>query len=73
MQQQAVPAFAIFDDYSPAVTIAVVIRWTLLASWLVLNNYRVEQDTINLALNIMGVGIATLNAYDVQASGYSKL
>ena len=63
VQQPQAPAFAIFDDYRPAVAIAVVIRWTLLASWLILNNYRVHQDGINLALNLMGVGIAALNAY----------
>ena len=62
-QQQALPPFAIFDDYRPTVTIAVIIRWLLLGVWLFLNNYRVEQDQTHLVLNLMGGGLALLNGW----------
>jgi signal transduction histidine kinase len=63
MQSQPVPSFAIFDDYRPTVAIAVVIRWVLLITWFVLNNYRVENDLSNLLLNLMGGGLALFNGY----------
>ena len=63
MRQQSLPPFAIFDDYRPTVTIAVIIRWLLLGTWFFLNNYRVETDTIHQVLNLMGAGLALLNGY----------
>ena len=63
MEKQPLPSFAIFDDYRPTVAIAVVIRWVLLLTWFVLNNYRVENDLSHLALNLMGAGLAALNGY----------
>ena len=63
MQNQSPPSFAIFDDYRPTVAILVVVRWLLLLTWFVLNNYRVEADTGHLILNLMGVALAVLNAY----------
>ncbi|HEU0020719.1 MAG TPA: sensor histidine kinase, partial [Dehalococcoidia bacterium] len=63
MQNQPIPSFAIFDDYRPTVAIAVVIRWVLLLTWFVLNNYRVENDLSHLLLNLMGAGLALFNAY----------
>ena len=61
--RQKLPSFAIFDDYRPTITIAVIIRWLLLGVWFFLNNYRVEQDQIHLALNLMGGGLALLNGW----------
>ena len=61
--RQKLPSFAIFDDYRPTITIAVIIRWLLLGVWFFLNNYRVEQDQIHLALNLMGGGLAVLNGW----------
>ena len=63
MIQQSLPPFAIFDDYRPTVTIAVIVRWLLLGTWFFLNNYRAEQDQIHLALNLMGGGLALLNGW----------
>ncbi|HZA23019.1 MAG TPA: hypothetical protein VFA32_10525 [Dehalococcoidia bacterium] len=63
MINQPLPSFAICDDYRPTVAIAVMIRWVLLLTWFVLNNYRVENDLSHLALNLMGVGLAALNGY----------
>ena len=45
MQQQTIPAFAIFDDYRPTVAITVATRWLLLVTWLATINYRVEHDS----------------------------
>jgi signal transduction histidine kinase len=61
--QLSPPSFAIFDDYRPTVTIAVVIRWLLLGTWFFLNNYRADTDTIHLVLNLMGAGLALLNGF----------
>ncbi|PKB64165.1 MAG: hypothetical protein BZY80_03615 [SAR202 cluster bacterium Io17-Chloro-G2] len=61
--RQSLPPFAIFDDYRPTITIAVIIRWLLLGVWFFLNNYRVEADNIHLVLNFMGAGLALLNGY----------
>ena len=54
----ALPAFAIFDDYRPTVTISVVIRWLLLGTWFFLNNYRVETGAVHLTLNLLRTGLA---------------
>ena len=62
-QRSALPPFAIFDDYRPTVSIAVIIRWLLLGTWFFLNNYRVETDTIHLVLNLLGAGLALLNGF----------
>ena len=63
VSQQSLPPFAIFDDYRPTITIAVIIRWLLLGVWFFLNNYRVETDSIHLVLNLMGAGLALLNGW----------
>ncbi|MFQ5875925.1 MAG: hypothetical protein ACE5JL_19295, partial [Dehalococcoidia bacterium] len=63
MQEQAVPQFAAFDDYRPTLTITVVVRWLLLAVFISMNNYRVEQNSTWLILNLMAFGLAGLNAY----------
>ena len=63
MQQQAAPAFAIFDDYRPTVTITVIIRWLLLFAWLAMTNYRQAHDADWVAFNLMGAGMGVANAY----------
>jgi hypothetical protein len=63
MQQQTVPAFAIFDDYRPTVTITVLIRWLLLSAWLAMANYRVEHDSTWVVFNSMGAALGVANAY----------
>ncbi len=63
MQQQSVPAFAIFDDYRPTVTITVIIRWLLLFAWLAMTNYRQAHDANWIAFNLMGAGMGVANAY----------
>jgi len=60
---QPVPPFAIFDDYRPTVAMAVAVRWVLLLAWFFLNNYRVELDAYHTVLNLLGAGLAALNAY----------
>ena len=63
-QGQAAPPFTIFDDYRYSQRIAVVVRWFLLAIWLVLLNYRIEYSALTLGfLNAMGVALAALNGY----------
>lgn len=62
MQQQAIPPFAIFDDYRPTVAITVAIRWLLLCTWLAMINYRAG-DTPQLTFNIIGAAVAVANAY----------
>ncbi len=63
MQQQAAPAFAIFDDCRPTVTITVIIRWLLLFAWLAMTNYRQAHDADWVAFNLMGAGMGVANAY----------
>ena len=63
MQQQAAPAFAIFDDCRPTVTITVIIRWLLLFAWLAMTNYRQDHDADWVAFNLMGAGMGVANAY----------
>lgn len=63
MQNQRLPAFAIFDDYRPTVAISVVVRWLLILSWLVVGNYRGDRDLGQLGLNLMVLVLAALNGY----------
>jgi signal transduction histidine kinase len=63
LHNQPVPPFAIFDDYRPTVAMAVAVRWVLLLAWFFLNNYRVEPDLFHTVLNLLGAGLAALNAY----------
>ena len=63
MQNQATPSFAIFDDYRPTVSIVVAIRWLLLLGWFFILHYRIEYDQTWFILQLMGAGLAALNAY----------
>ena len=63
MQSQATPSFAVFDDYRPTVSFAVLVRWVLLAAWFFVLNYRIEYDRTWVYLTMLGVGLAALNAY----------
>lgn len=63
MQAQATPAFAVFDDYRPTVSFAVLVRWVLLVAWFFVLHYRIEYDSTWLTLYTMAVGLAVLNAY----------
>ena len=64
MQGQITPPFTIFDDYRYSQWIAVVVRWFLLAIWLVLLNYRTDYGALSLgSLNAMGVALVALNGY----------
>jgi len=62
-QKQAVPAFAIFDDYRPTVAITVIIRWLLLFAWLAMTNYRQEHDSNWVFFNLLGAFLGAANAY----------
>lgn len=55
MLRVATPSFTIFDDYRPMVSVTVVVRWVLLLAFLVINNYRVEQNTTWVTFNVIGV------------------
>ena len=63
MQQQTIPAFAIFDDYRPTVGITVATRWLLLGAWMAMINYREVHDSVWVAFNSMGTGMVVANAY----------
>ncbi len=63
MSSQASPPFAVFDDYQPTVSFAVLVRWVLLVAWFFVLHYRVEYDGIWLVLTLMSVALAALNAY----------
>ena len=63
MNEQPTPAFAVFDDYRPMVTISVAVRWALLAVWYVIINYRVESDSVLVIFNLMATGLLAGNAY----------
>ena len=63
MQAQATPAFAVFDNYRPTVSFAVVVRWVLLVAWFFVLHYRIEYDSTWVTLYTMAVGLAALNAY----------
>ena len=64
MTGDQLPGYAVFDDYVLSQRVAVVVRWFLLATWLVLLNYRPDLDMIALLpLNIMGMALALLNGY----------
>ena len=70
--QATLPAFAIFDDYRPTVTISVVIRWLLLGTWFFLNNYRKDllPETKVLMLTSHSAAQAVEAAVLAGASGY---
>ena len=63
MSDKATPSFAIFDDYRPTVSFAVLVRWVLLAAWFFVLHYKIEYDQTILILNVMALGLAALNAY----------
>ena len=64
MESEQSPNYAVFDDYRYSQRIAVVVRWFLVATWLLLVNYRSDTDGATLLiLNGMGAALTVLNAY----------
>ncbi|MFQ5873652.1 MAG: hypothetical protein ACE5JL_07610 [Dehalococcoidia bacterium] len=63
MADEAASRFAAFDDYRPTVTIAVAFRWVGLAAYFAMTNERSEMDATHIYLNLLGGGLAALNAY----------
>ena len=64
MESEQSPNYAVFDDYRYSQRIAVVVRWFLVATWLLLVNYRSDVGGATLLiLNGMGAALAVLNAY----------
>ena len=52
------------EDYRYSQSVAVVVRWLALGSWLALLNYRTdENDTTLLALNLLAIPLIATNAY----------
>ncbi len=63
MAEEVAPRFAIFDDYRPTVTIAVVFRWVGLAAYFAMTNERSPMDATHIYLNLLGGGLVAQNAY----------
>ena len=63
MKDQNLPAYADFDDYTYSQRVAVVIRWFLLAAWMLAINYRPTVDYVLFTLDAMGLGVAVYNGY----------
>ena len=64
MESEQGPDYAVFDDYRYSQRIAVVVRWFVVATWLLLINYRSDVDGATLLiLNGMGAALTVLNAY----------
>ena len=57
------PTYAVFDDYRYSQRIAVVVRWFLLATFLILHNYRPDLTAEYLPINGLALTLAGLNAY----------
>ena len=57
------PSYANLEDYRPTVTFSVLVRWVLLGAWFFILNYRIEYDRTWMYLQLLGVGLAVLNAY----------
>ena len=57
------PTYAVFDDYRYSQRIAVVVRWFLLATFLILHNYRPDLTVDYLPINGLALTLAGLNAY----------
>jgi uncharacterized membrane protein (UPF0136 family) len=63
MEDKRVPQYAVFEDYRPTVSVAVLIRWVLLGAWFFILHYRSEYDRTWMYLQALGAGLAALNAY----------
>ena len=61
--REATPPFAVFDDYRPTVSFAVLVRWVLLGAWFFVLHYRIDYDQTWLILQLLAAGLAALNAY----------
>ncbi len=57
------PAYADFEDYRYMQRIVVVVRWFLLASWLIVNHYRATWVVSILYVDLIGVGVVILNVW----------
>lgn len=62
MERADLPTYAIFEDYRSSQQVAVVVRWFVLVTWLVLINYNGDEAALP-ALNAMGGVLIGLNAY----------
>ncbi len=64
MESEQSPNYAVFDDYRYSQRIAVVVRWFVVATWLLLINYRSDVGGATLLiLNGMGAALTVLNGY----------
>ena len=62
MERAEVPQYAVFEDYRSSQRVAVVVRWFILVTWLVLINYRSEEADLSV-LNTLGGAVIVLNGY----------
>ena len=57
------PDYAVFDDYRYGQRIAVIVRWFLVVTWLVLHNYRATLSIAYFTNNGLVLALSALNAY----------
>ena len=64
MASRPLPTYATFDDYTDNQRVAVLVRWFLLAFWLVLHNYRPAVGDITFFINNgLALTLAVLNGF----------
>ena len=63
MERAELHDFAILENYRPTVSFAVIVRWVLLGAWFFLLHYRIDYDRTWVYLQMLGGGLAILNAY----------
>ena len=63
MEGKPLPDYAVFDDYRYGQRVAVVVRWFLLGTFLVLHNYRPDGGLAYFGNNGLALSLAALNVY----------
>ena len=63
MRDQAVPRPSPLDDYRPIIAITVWVRWILLATFIAMNNYRIDTGATWLTINLLAFSLLGLNIY----------
>ena len=59
MDTRALPDYAVFDDYVYTQRVAVVVRWFLIVTWLILHNYKPALDeTYFIINNVLALSLA---------------
>ena len=63
MESKPLPDYAVSDGYRYGQRVAVVVRWFLLGTFLVLHNYRPDVGLAYFGNNGLALSLAALNVY----------